>query len=51
MWDGPFYHWVWDGLIVRDPGIPAMIRVIDHLVATGEYHTLLRHVGPDEDVT
>ncbi|MGW0967217.1 hypothetical protein [Streptomyces sp. NPDC002516] len=44
------YFWVWDGLIVRDPGIPAMVRVIDHLVSTGEYRTTLRHVGPEEDL-
>ncbi|MET7539568.1 hypothetical protein [Streptomyces sp. NPDC005507] len=41
------YFWVWDGLIVREPGIPAMARVIDHLMSTGDYRTTLRHVGPE----
>lgn len=41
------YFWVWDGLIVREPGIPGMVGVIDHLVQTGEYTTVLRHLGPE----
>lgn len=36
------YFAVWDGLIVRDEGIDAMVNVIDHLVAAGEYETVLR---------
>ena len=39
------YFAVWDGLIVRDAGIDAMVNVIDHLVATGEHEWALRPVG------
>ncbi|MCX5149986.1 hypothetical protein OHB36_24970 [Streptomyces sp. NBC_00320] len=38
------------GAIVRDAGVPAMVKVIDGLVAAGEHETVLRHVGPEEDV-
>ncbi|MCZ1005962.1 hypothetical protein [Streptomyces lydicus] len=41
---------MWDGLIVRDAGVPSMVKVIDGLVAAGEYETVLRHVGPEEDI-
>ncbi|MEU6769540.1 hypothetical protein ABZ916_44340 [Streptomyces sp. NPDC046853] len=44
------YWWCWDGLIVRDIGVPSMVKVIDRLVATGEYETVLRHVGPEVDL-
>lgn len=44
------YWWCWDGLIVRDAGLPSMVKVIDGLVAAGEHETVLRHVGPEEDV-
>ncbi|MFD7066010.1 hypothetical protein ACFV97_02100 [Streptomyces sp. NPDC059913] len=40
------YWWYWDGLIVREPGLASMAKVIDGLVATGDYETVLRHVGP-----
>jgi hypothetical protein len=43
------YFFCWDGLIVRDPGIPAMVRVIDDLVATGDYTSALRPLGPEGD--
>lgn len=43
------YFWVWDGLIVRDRGLPAMTAVIDHLVATGEYTSVFRSVGREDD--
>ncbi|MFJ2732476.1 MULTISPECIES: hypothetical protein [unclassified Streptomyces] len=39
--DGSYFY-CWDGLIVRDPGIPAMVRVIDYLVATGDYRDSCR---------
>ncbi|MGK5642416.1 hypothetical protein ACSNOK_29500 [Streptomyces sp. URMC 126] len=42
--------WCWDGLIVREAGVPAMVRAIDGLFATGEYKTVLRHVGPEADL-
>ncbi|MEV8452794.1 hypothetical protein AB0467_08575 [Streptomyces sp. NPDC052095] len=45
--EGHFW-WSWDGLIVREPGLAAMAKVIDGLVATGDYETVLRHVGPEE---
>ncbi|MER7977051.1 hypothetical protein ACFWA4_00155 [Streptomyces sp. NPDC060011] len=35
----------WDGLIVRDAGIPAMVSVVDHLVQGDEYRTVFRCVG------
>ncbi|MFD5521549.1 hypothetical protein [Streptomyces sp. NPDC127066] len=35
----------WDDLIVRDAGISAMVRVVDHLVETGDYETVFRSVG------
>ncbi|MEU6757155.1 hypothetical protein [Streptomyces sp. NPDC046685] len=38
--------WCWDGLIVRDAGVPSMVKVIDGLVATGEHETVLRYLGP-----
>ncbi|MGW4818413.1 hypothetical protein ACWEP4_05380 [Streptomyces sp. NPDC004227] len=46
--DGSYFYY-WDGLIVRDPGIPAMVRVIDDLVATGDYESALRPLGPEDD--
>ncbi|SEE70695.1 hypothetical protein SAMN05216489_07911 [Streptomyces sp. 3213] len=39
-----------DMWVVRDPGVPSMVEVIDGLVATGEYETVLRNVGPEGDV-
>ncbi|MEU4483327.1 hypothetical protein AB0H94_00320 [Streptomyces purpurascens] len=39
----------WDGLIVRGPGIPAMVRVIDDLVAADDYESALRSLGPEDD--
>ncbi|MGW2770751.1 hypothetical protein [Streptomyces sp. NPDC001275] len=46
--DGSYFY-CWDGLIVRDPGIPAMVRAIDDLVATGDYESALRPLGPEDD--
>ncbi|WP_246101685.1 hypothetical protein [Streptomyces cyaneus] len=46
---GGRYFYGWDNLIVRDPGIPAMVHVIDHLVATGDYRSALRPLGLAED--
>ncbi|MDC0770361.1 hypothetical protein [Streptomyces sp. HD] len=46
---GGRYYYGWDSLIVRDPGIPAMVRVIDHLVETGHYRAALRPIGLAED--
>ncbi|MEW1779996.1 hypothetical protein [Streptomyces sp. NPDC086777] len=43
------YWWCWDGLIVRDAGVASMVEVIDGLVATGEYESVLRHIGPADD--
>lgn len=42
------YHAVWDGLIVRDKGIPGMIEVVDELVRNGDYMSVFRDVGPEE---
>jgi hypothetical protein len=39
------YFAVWDGLIVREPGINSMVEVIDHLVETGAYESVLRPLG------
>jgi hypothetical protein len=44
---GGAYFYVWDGLIVRDRGIPGMIDVVDDLVRTGDYRSVLRDVGPE----
>ncbi|MFH0519154.1 hypothetical protein ACHBTE_18535 [Streptomyces sp. M41] len=46
---GGRYFYCWDNLIVRDPGIPAMVEVIDQLVTTGDYRSALRPVGLAED--
>ncbi|MGW1955597.1 hypothetical protein ACWCPI_23075 [Streptomyces sp. NPDC001920] len=46
---GGRYFYGWDDLIVRDPGIPAMVRVIDDLVTTGAYTSALRPLGLAED--
>ncbi|MFE6622985.1 hypothetical protein ACFZBP_40175 [Streptomyces sp. NPDC008086] len=46
---GGRYFYGWDSLIVRDPGIPAMAQVIDHLVTTGDYRSALRPLGLAED--
>ncbi|WP_377267053.1 hypothetical protein [Peterkaempfera sp. SMS 1(5)a] len=43
------YFWCWDGLIVREAGIPAMVRVIDDLVVTCDYKGVLRSLGPEDD--
>ncbi|MEV7419325.1 hypothetical protein [Streptomyces sp. NPDC089919] len=42
------YWWVWDGLIVREPGVRAISQVIDRLVATGDLATVLRPIGPSD---
>lgn len=46
---GGRYFYGWDTLIVRDPGIPAMVHVIDNLVTSGDYRSALRPLGPAED--
>ncbi|MFF0595545.1 hypothetical protein [Streptomyces antibioticus] len=46
---GGRYFYVWDGLIVRDAGIDAMVEVVDELVRTGDYRSVFRDVGPEED--
>ncbi|MEY9994600.1 hypothetical protein ABIE67_006632 [Streptomyces sp. V4I8] len=46
---GGRYFYGWDDLIVRDPGLPAMVRVIDDLVTTGDYRSALRPLGLAED--
>lgn len=43
------YWWCWDGLIVRDPGVLSIAKVVDQLVAAGAYKTVLRHIGREED--
>lgn len=43
------YWWCWDGLVVREAGVPSMVEVIDGLVVSGELETVLRHVGPATD--
>lgn len=42
------YFWASDGLIVREPGIPSMVSVIDHLVETGEYTSVLQRLQPED---
>ena len=42
---GGSFFTCWDGLIVRDAGISAMVRVVDHLVQAGEHETVFRSVG------
>lgn len=46
---GGRYFYCWDNLIVRDPGVPAMVQVIDDLVTTGDYRSALRPLGLAED--
>ncbi|WP_369172620.1 hypothetical protein AB5J49_33645 [Streptomyces sp. R28] len=46
---GGRYFYGWDNLLVRDRGIPAMVQVIDELVATGDYRSALRPAGLAED--
>ncbi|KUM80491.1 hypothetical protein [Streptomyces curacoi] len=45
---GGRYFFVWDGLIVRDRGIPAMVEVVDELVRSGDYRCVFRDVGPED---
>ncbi|MFF5661588.1 hypothetical protein ACFY7F_01815 [Streptomyces griseofuscus] len=42
------YFYVWDGLIVRDPGIGGMVEVVDDLVRSGDYTAVFRDVGPED---
>ncbi|KOV51612.1 hypothetical protein ADL00_40290 [Streptomyces sp. AS58] len=44
---GRYFH-VWDGLIVRDRGIPGMVDVVDDLVRSGDYRTVFRDIGPED---
>ncbi|MGW5769663.1 hypothetical protein ACWEVY_11010 [Streptomyces longwoodensis] len=46
---GGRYFFGWDDLIVRDPGIEAMTRVIDDLVRSGSYTSAMRPLGPEGD--
>ncbi|NGO75750.1 hypothetical protein G6045_08695 [Streptomyces sp. YC504] len=41
---GGRYFYDWDGLIVRDRGLPGMIEVIDDLVRSGDYTCVFREV-------
>ncbi|MFH8450548.1 hypothetical protein ACH4CD_15030 [Streptomyces fungicidicus] len=45
---GGRYFYVWDGLIVRDRGIPGMVDVVDDLVRNGDYSSVFRDVGPED---
>ncbi|MBT2417127.1 hypothetical protein J7F01_25925 [Streptomyces sp. ISL-22] len=45
---GGRYFFVWDGLIVRDRGIPGMVEVVDELVRSGDYRCVFRDVGPED---
>ncbi|MFD9093296.1 hypothetical protein [Streptomyces collinus] len=45
---GGRYSYVWDGLIVRDPGISGMVEVVDELVRSGDYRSVFRDVGREE---
>lgn len=45
---GGSYFAVWDGLIVREAGISAMVKVVDHLVQTGDYENAFRNVGRED---
>ncbi|MEU1079999.1 hypothetical protein ABZ368_07095 [Streptomyces sp. NPDC005908] len=45
--DGRYFH-VWDGLIVRDRGIPEMVDVVDDLVRSGDFRSVFRDVGPED---
>ncbi|MFD8422683.1 hypothetical protein [Streptomyces sp. NPDC059466] len=44
---GKFFY-TWDGLIVRDRGIPGMVDVVDNLVRIGDYRNVFRDVGPED---
>ncbi|MEU3512948.1 hypothetical protein ABZ733_34860 [Streptomyces longwoodensis] len=46
---GGRYFFGWDDLIVRDPGIEAMTRVIDELVRSGSCTSAMRPLGPEDD--
>ena len=45
---GGSFFYVWDGLIVRDRGIPGMVDVVDDLVRSGDHRCVFRDVGPQE---
>ncbi|WP_309484155.1 hypothetical protein [Streptomyces himalayensis] len=45
--DGGYFYCY--GLIVREAGIPAMVRIVDDLVATGDYQGALRPLGREDD--
>ncbi|MFJ9868894.1 hypothetical protein [Streptomyces sp. NPDC101165] len=42
------YFYVWDGLIVRQRGIPGMVDVVDDLVRSDGYRSVFRDVGPED---
>lgn len=44
------YFWCWDGLIVRDAGVAAMVDVLAGLVASDEVRTVLRPVAAEPEV-
>lgn len=44
------YFWCWDGLIVRDAGVAAMVEVLAGLVGSDEVRAVLRSVTEEEGV-
>ncbi|MCO6009734.1 hypothetical protein NE236_32660 [Actinoallomurus purpureus] len=34
------YFWCSDLIIIRNPGLPAIVEVVRHLIATGEVHSI-----------
>jgi hypothetical protein len=44
---GGRYFWVWDGLIVRDPGIDSMTGVIAGLIENSEFFGIFQRVIND----
>jgi len=47
---GGTYFWCWDGLIVRESGVAAMVGVLAGLVASDEARTVLRSVTAEPGV-
>jgi hypothetical protein len=43
------YFWCWDGLIVREPGVTAIVDVISGLVASGDVRYIFKPGDEDED--
>jgi hypothetical protein len=44
---GGRYFWCSDGLIVREPGIASMVRVLDGLIDEGEFEQVLQRLEGD----